>query len=60
MRNFGDRTMRPSLLTALYDDAARSFRLKAGATFNDLVEQLARIEAFDSRKLIAVRVTFDA
>ena len=55
MRNLGYHTMRTSLVTALYDDAARSFRLEAGATFSDLAERLARI----GRTPLSVDVKFD-
>ena len=60
MRNLNDHAARPSRVTALYDDAARSFRLKEGATFSDLAEQLARIEMLSGRKPLSVGVKFDA
>jgi hypothetical protein len=60
MRNLNDHTPRPSRVTALYADDARSFRLKEGATFSDLAECLAQIEARNGRKPIAIDVKFDA
>ncbi len=60
MRNLSDHAMRPSQVTALFDDTARSFRLKEGATLSDLAELFARIEARDGRKPLFVDVKFDA
>ena len=60
MRTLNDLAARPSQVTALYDDAARSFRLPEGATLSDLAEKLAWIEAINGRKPLSVGVTFDA
>jgi hypothetical protein len=47
-------------VTALYADEARTFWLTAGATFGDLAERVAEIEARSGRKPIAVDVKCEA
>lgn len=60
MRDLSHQATRPSRVTALYDDNARSFSLRGGATLGDLADRLAQIEEDSGRKPIAVELKFDA
>lgn len=60
MRTVNEPAMRPSRVTALYTDSARSFRLPEGATFSDLAERLGEIQARSGRMPVAIDVKFDA
>jgi hypothetical protein len=60
MRDLSHQAIRPSRVTALYKDNARSFSLKGGATLGDLADRLAQIEESNGRKPTAIEVKFDA